>query len=169
MPRFSGLSLIIVYQERILILQLRFGLPKSKISTPQATCQALVYFRGFRWRSLYVVQTICSQIFPFRIHGLGTWITSWMFLTFIASICWNLVSAPLSLEVQSWGRSWSFFILLTLANMTALGHYSRQAEGDRKMMGQLLVHSQRLGSFVWVSSCLLVSCLCFLLRLAHMG
>ena len=78
--------------------------PTSKILTPQARCQVLVYFRGFRWRSLYALQTTCSQIFPFRIHGLGTWIMSWSFLTFIASICWsldNLVSAPLSLEVQS--------------------------------------------------------------------
>ena len=97
---------------------------------------------------------------------------SWSFLTFIASICWsldNLVSAPLPLEVQFWGKSWSLFILLTLADMTAFGHCSRQAEGGRKLMWQPLVHSQRLGSLVWVSSCLLVSCLCFLLGLAHMS
>ena len=130
----------------------------------QARCQVLVCFRGFRWRSLYALQTTWSQIFPFRIHGLGTWIMSWSFLTFIASIYWNLdnlVSAPLPLEVQFWGRSWSLFNLLTSADMTALGHCSRQAEGGRKLMGQPLVHSQRLGSIVWVSSCLLVSCLCF--------
>ena len=99
---------------------------------------------------------MCSQIFLFRIHGLGIWIMSWSFLTFIASICWsldNLVSTPLPLEVQFWGRSWSLFILLTSTDMTALGHCSRQAEGGRKLMGQPLVHSQRLGSFVWVSSC----------------
>ena len=115
---------------------------------------------------------MCSQIFLFRIHGLGTWIMSWLFLTFIALICWNLdnlVSAPLLLEVQFWGRSWSLFILLTSADMTALGHCSRQVEGGRKLMGQPLVHSQMLGSFVWVSSYLLVSCLCILLGLAHMG
>ena len=32
--------------------------------------------------------------------------------------------------------------------MTALGHCSHQAKGGRKLMGQLLVHSQRLGSLV---------------------
>ena len=101
----------------------------------------------------------------------------WSFLTFIASICWsldNLVSAPLPLELQFWGRSWSLFILLTSADITALGHCSRQAEDGRKLMGQSLVHSQRFDSSVWVSSCLLVSCLlvsclCFFLGLAHMG
>ena len=36
-------------------------------------------------------------------------------------------------------------------------------------MGQPLVHSQRFGSFIWVSSCLLVSCLCFWLGFAHRG
>ena len=75
------------------------------------------------------------------------------FLTFLASICWSLVSAPLPLEVQSWGRWWSPFILLTSADMIALGHYSCQAEGGRKLMGQPLVPSQRLGSLVWVPSC----------------
>ena len=40
--------------------------------------------------------------------------------------------------------------------MTALGYYSRQVEGGRKLMGQLLVHPQRLGSLVGVSSCFLV-------------
>ena len=40
--------------------------------------------------------------------------------------------------------------------MTAFGHYSRQVEGDRKLMGQPLVHPQRLGSLVGVSSCFLV-------------
>ena len=34
--------------------------------------------------------------------------------------------------------------------MMAFGHYSRQVEGGRKLMGQPLVHSQRLGSFVVV-------------------
>ena len=75
-------------------------------STPLTRCQVLVYFRGFRWRSLYALQITCSQFFPFRIHGLGTWIMSWMFLIFIVLICWsldNLVSASLPLEVQSWG------------------------------------------------------------------
>ena len=76
-----------------------------------------------------------------------------VFLTFIASICWNLVSAPLSLEVQSLGRWWSHFILLTSADMTALGHCSRQAEDGRKLMRQPLIYSQRLGSLVWVPSC----------------
>ena len=93
--------------------------------------------------------------FPFRIHGLGTWITSWTFLTFIVSICWslgNLVSTPLSLEVQSWGRWCSSFILLTSVDMTTLGHYSRQVEGGRKLMGQPLVHPQRLGSLIRASS-----------------
>ena len=84
------------------------------------------------------------------------------FLTFIASIYWSLVSAPLPLEVQSWGRWWSPFILLTSADMTVLGHCSRQAGGGKKLMGQSLVHSQRLGSLVWVSSCLLASYLCVL-------
>ena len=37
--------------------------------------------------------------------------------------------------------------------MTALGHCSRQAESGRKLMGQPLVHPQRLGSLVGVSSC----------------
>ena len=44
-------------------------------------------------------------------------------LTFIASICWslyNLVSTALPLDVQSWGRWWSPFILLT----SALDHFS---------------------------------------------
>ena len=40
--------------------------------------------------------------------------------------------------------------------MIALGHYSRQAKGGRKLMEQPLVHPQRLGSLVEVSSCLLV-------------
>ena len=40
--------------------------------------------------------------------------------------------------------------------MTALEHCSRQAEGGRKLMEQPLVHPQRLGSLVGVSSCLLV-------------
>ena len=93
------------------------------------------------------------KFFPFRIHGLGTWITSWMFLTFITSICWSLVSAPLPLKVQSWGRWWSPFILLTSIDMTALGRCSRQAEGGKKLIRQPLVHSQRLGSLVWVPSC----------------
>ena len=78
------------------------------------------------------------------------------FLTFIASIYWsldNLVLALLPLKVWSWGRSWSLFILLTSVDMTALRHCSRQAEGGRKLMRQPLVHSQRLGSLVWVSSC----------------
>ena len=75
------------------------------------------------------------------------------FLTFIASIYWSLVSAPLPLEVQSWGRWWSPFILLTSANMIALGHCSRQVESDRKLMGQPLVYSQKFGSLVWVLSC----------------
>ena len=65
----------------------------------------------------------------------------------------NLVSAPLPLEVQSWERWWNPFILLTLTDMTTLGHCSHQAKGGRKLMGQPLVHSQRLGSLVWVSSC----------------
>ena len=85
---------------------------------------------------------------------------SWTFLTFIASICWdldNLVSAPLPLEIQSWGRWWtSLIILQTSADMTALEHCSRQVESGRKLMGQPLVHPQRLGSLVWVSSCFLV-------------
>ena len=37
--------------------------------------------------------------------------------------------------------------------MTALRHCSRQVEDGRKMMGQPLVHPQRLGSLVGVSSC----------------
>ena len=37
--------------------------------------------------------------------------------------------------------------------MIALGHCSRQVEGDRKLMVQPLVHSQRLGSLIRVSSC----------------
>ena len=40
--------------------------------------------------------------------------------------------------------------------MTAFGHYSCQVEGGRKLIGQPLVHSQRLGSLVRVSSCFLV-------------
>ena len=40
--------------------------------------------------------------------------------------------------------------------MTALGHYSRQAEGGRKLMGQPLVHPQMLGSLVRISICFLV-------------
>ena len=39
---------------------------------------------------------------------------------------------------------------MTLADMMAFGHYSRQVEGGRKLMGQSLVHSQRLGSLVGV-------------------
>ena len=35
--------------------------------------------------------------------------------------------------------------------MTAFGHYSRQVEGDRKLMRQPLVHPQKLGSLVGVS------------------
>ena len=34
--------------------------------------------------------------------------------------------------------------------MTALGHYSRQVEDGRKLMGQPLVHPQRLVSLVEV-------------------
>ena len=91
------------------------------------------------------------NFFFFRIHGLGTWIMSWTFLTFIVSTCWsldNLVLTPLPLEVQPWGRWRSPFILLTSVNMIALGHYSRQVEGGRKLMGQPLVHPQRLGLLV---------------------
>ena len=40
--------------------------------------------------------------------------------------------------------------------MTTLGHCSRQAKGGRKLMGQPLVHPQRLGSLVGISSCFLV-------------
>ena len=40
--------------------------------------------------------------------------------------------------------------------MKALGHCSHQVEGGRKLMGQPLVHSQRLGSLVRVFSCFLV-------------
>ena len=40
--------------------------------------------------------------------------------------------------------------------MTALRHYSRLAEGGRKLIGQSLVHPQRLGSLVGVSRCTLV-------------
>ena len=40
--------------------------------------------------------------------------------------------------------------------MITLGHCSRQAKGGRKLMGQPLVHPQRLGSLVGVSSCFLV-------------
>ena len=40
--------------------------------------------------------------------------------------------------------------------MTALGHCSCQAEDGRKLMGQPLVHPQRLGSLVGASSCTLV-------------
>ena len=36
--------------------------------------------------------------------------------------------------------------------MTALEHCSRQVEGGKKLMGQPLVHPQRLGSLVGVSS-----------------
>ena len=78
------------------------------------------------------------------------------FLIFIVSICWNLdnlVLASLPLEVQSWGRWRSPFFLLTLADMTALGHCSCQVEGGRKLMGQSLVHPQRLDPLVWGSSC----------------
>ena len=39
---------------------------------------------------------------------------------------------------------------MTLADMMAIGNYSCQAEGDRKLMGQPLVHSQRLGSLMGV-------------------
>ena len=84
---------------------------------------------------------------------------SWMFLTFIASICWgldNLVSTLLPLEVQSWGRWWSSIIFQTSADMTTLGHCSRQVESGRKLMGQPLVHPQKLGSLVGVFSCFLV-------------
>ena len=84
---------------------------------------------------------------------------SWTFLTFIASICWdldNLVLAPLPLEIQSRGRWWSSIILQTSNDMIALRHCSCQVEGDRKLMGQPLVHPQRLGSLVGVSSCFLV-------------
>ena len=84
---------------------------------------------------------------------------SWTFLTFITSICWgldNLVSTLLSLKVQSWGRWWSSIILQTSTDMTSLRHCSCQVEGDRKLMRQPLVHSQRLDSLVRVSSCFLV-------------
>ena len=40
--------------------------------------------------------------------------------------------------------------------MTTLGHCSRQVEYGRKLMGQLLVYPQRLGSLVGASSCTLV-------------
>ena len=40
--------------------------------------------------------------------------------------------------------------------MTALGHCSRQAEGGKKLMEQPLVHPQRFGSLVEVSSCFLI-------------
>ena len=40
--------------------------------------------------------------------------------------------------------------------MTALGHCSHQVEGGKKLMGQPLVHPQRLGSLVGASSCTLV-------------
>ena len=84
---------------------------------------------------------------------------SWTFLTFIASICWdldNLVSTLLPLEVQSWGRWWSSIILQTSVDMTAIGHCSRQVEGGRKLMGQPLVHPHMFDSLVGVSSCFLV-------------
>ena len=40
--------------------------------------------------------------------------------------------------------------------MTTFGHCSRQVEGGRKLMGQPLVHPQRLGSLVGVFSCSLI-------------
>ena len=40
--------------------------------------------------------------------------------------------------------------------MKALGHCSHQVEGGRKLIGQPLVHPQKLGSLVGVSSCFLV-------------
>ena len=40
--------------------------------------------------------------------------------------------------------------------MKALWHYSRQVEGGRKLMGQPLVHPQRLGFLVGASSYTLV-------------
>ena len=63
--------------------------------------------------------------------------------------------------------------------MTALGHCSHQVGGDRKLRGQPLVHSQRLGSLVWVTSCSFLVrneqglfsfafCWCFLLTWAEL-
>uniref|UniRef100_A0A7N2M1Y7 Uncharacterized protein n=1 Tax=Quercus lobata TaxID=97700 RepID=A0A7N2M1Y7_QUELO len=43
-----------------------------------------------------------------------------------------------------------------LADMTVLGHYSCQTEGGRKLMGQPLVHSQRLGSLIAHQPCIYV-------------
>ena len=90
---------------------------------------------------------------PLEFMGLAYESRLKSFLTFIASICWNLVSTHLSLEVQSWGRWWSPFILLTSVYMTAIGHCSCQVEGDRKLMGQPLAHPQRLGPLVGGSNC----------------
>ena len=72
----------------------------------------------------------------------------------------------------------------TLAASTTFGHYSHQGEGDRKLMGHLLVHSQRFGSLVEISNWTLVKdeqegsqlsssilCLCqnFWIGLVHVG
>ena len=53
-----------VCQERILMLQLRFGPPRSEIQHPKPSVKFLAHFRGFRWKSLYALQTTCSQFFP---------------------------------------------------------------------------------------------------------
>ena len=98
--------------------------PRSKIQQPKPSVKFLVTSGGSTGDPFMPSKPHVSNYFPFRIHKLGTWITSWMFLTFLASICWNLnnlVSAPLSLEVQFWGRKWNFIILWISTDVTTFG------------------------------------------------
>ena len=125
---------------------------RSKIQHPKPGVKSLATSRGSTGDLFMPSKSHVPNFSPLGFMSLAH---GWMILTFIASICWNLVSTPLPLEVQSWGRWWSPFILLTSADMTTLGHCSCQAEGGIKLMEQLLVHSQRLGSLglVWVPCC----------------
>ena len=98
--------------------------PRSKIQYPKPSVKFLVTLGGSAGDPFMPSKPHVPNYFPFRIHGLGTWIMSWMFLTFLASIYWNLnnlVSAPLLLEVQFWERWWNSIILWTSTDVIALG------------------------------------------------
>ena len=98
--------------------------PRSKIQHPKPSVKFLVTLGGSTRDPFMPSKPHVPNYFPFRIHGLGTWIMSWMFLTFLASIYWNLnnlVSAPLLLEVQFWERWWNSIILWTSTDVIALG------------------------------------------------
>ena len=61
-----------VCQERILMLQLRFGPPRSKIQHPKPSVKFLVTSGGSAGDPFMPSKSHVPNYFPFRIHGLGT-------------------------------------------------------------------------------------------------